>query len=453
MAHEHVEYDLNEKYVFPAELRKKLVMGIGIGLVLFIIGAVIFSMKDFNAHHEAAGVAHEGAKHAEKAAEGHHGFNWISRVWANLWVNSLLFTGIAVAGVFFIAVQYMAKAGWSSLILRIPMAFGKFLPITGLVMLVVFLASYFSHTSLFHWTHADLYIKGADTYDSIIDGKAGMFFWPLDKGTFPLFWLIRFFAYFAGWYLLYEKLRANSLAEDTVTDRLAAVNYDKNTVVAATFLVFFGVTSSTSAWDWVMSIDTHWFSTMFGWYMLASWLVTGFSVITLTIILLKEQGYLKMVNENHLHDLGKFMFGLSIFWTYVWFSQFLLIYYANISEETIYFKERLEGFDGVYAPMLPMNLVINFLFPLLFLMTRDAKRKEIFLKVAAFGIIIGHYLDFFVMVMPGTVGEHGGFGLMEIGSIMMFACGFVYVVANTLAKAPLIPKNHPMIEESLAHNI
>lgn len=451
MAHEHVEYDLNEKYVFPSELRKKLVMGIGIGLVLFIIGAVISYLFP---HHPAAHAVHEGAKHvaegAKETAEAHHGANWLTRVWANLWVNSLLFTGIAVAGVFFIAVQYMAKAGWSSLILRIPMAFGKFLPITGIVMLIVFLVG--GH-DLFHWTHSDLYDKAGAGYDSIIDGKAAMFFWPLDKGTFPAFWLIRFFVYFGGWYLLYEKLRANSLAEDTVTDRLAAVNYGKNTVVAATFLVFFGVTSSTSAWDWIMSIDTHWFSTMFGWYMLASWLATGFSVITLTIILLKEQGYLKMVNENHFHDLGKFMFGLSIFWTYIWFSQFLLIYYANISEETIYFKERLEGFEGVYAPMLPMNLVINFLFPLLFLMTRDAKRKEIFLKVAAFGIIIGHYLDFFVMVMPGTVGASGGFGLMEIGCIAMFACGFVYVVANTLAKAPLIPKNHPMIEESLAHNI
>merc|ERR1711991_775488 len=122
-----------------------------------------------------------------------------------------------------------------------------------------------------------------------------------------------------------------------------------------------------------MSIDTHWFSTMFGWYVFASWWVTGLALITYMLILLRDNGYMKFVNNSVLHDLGKFVFAFSIFWTYIWFSQFLLIYYANIPEETIYFRERLTS--DYYSKIFFFNIVINFFFPFLALMTRDAKRK------------------------------------------------------------------------------
>ncbi|MBT9139288.1 MAG: hypothetical protein DDT31_01872 [Syntrophomonadaceae bacterium] len=316
-------------------------------------------------------------------------------------------------------------------------------------MLLVFLLG--GH-SLFHWTHAELYQPG-ESYDKLIANKAGFFFAPLEAGSFPFFWVLRLVLYFALWFVLYMQIRKWHFGEDQVENKLDTKYYDKATVSSAVFIVIFAITSSTSAWDWVMSIDTHWFSTMFGWYMFASGWVTSLAVMTITIIYLRENGYLKAVNENHLHDLGKFLFAFSIFWTYIWFSQFLLIYYANIPEETIYFNERLHGYDGVYAPLIVMNLIINFVFPFLFLMTRDAKRREIFLKVAAWGIIIGHYLDFFVMIMPGTTGANGGFFLTEIGAILVFTSGFIWVTLNALSKKPLIAKNHPMIEESIYHNI
>ena len=221
--------------------------------------------------------------------------------------------------------------------------------------------------------------------------------------------------------------------------------------LSATFLVFFAVSSSVAAWDWVMSIDTHWFSTMFGWYVFASWWVAGLALITYIVVLLRDNGYLSFVNTSVLHDLGKFVFAFSIFWTYIWFSQFLLIYYANIPEETIYFVERLAS--DKYAPVFFVNILINFCFPFLVLMTRAAKRHERFLKIVCPIVIFGHWMDFYLMITPGTLKDNGWFGLLEIGMLMVFASLFVFVALSNLAKAPLVAKNHPMLEESVHHNI
>jgi hypothetical protein len=223
--------------------------------------------------------------------------------------------------------------------------------------------------------------------------------------------------------------------------------------ISVAFIVVMGISSSMFAWDWVMSIDTHWFSTMFGWYMFSSWHVSGLAVITLTILFLKDKGYMKYVNDSHLHDLGKFMFAFSIFWSYVWFSQFLLIYYANFPEETIYFLERWEGHNKIYKTAEILNIFFNFLMPFLVLMTRDAKRTRIFLKIACFFIIGGHYIDFYQMIMPGVIGPHAGFGLVEFGMITVFASAFIYIISDELTKASLVAKNHPFLPESLHHDI
>jgi hypothetical protein len=221
--------------------------------------------------------------------------------------------------------------------------------------------------------------------------------------------------------------------------------------LSAIFLVVFAVTSSIAAWDWVMSIDTHWFSTMFGWYTFASWWVSGLAFITLVVIFLKDKGYLSIVNNNHLHDLGKFIWAFTIFWTYIWFSQFLLIYYANIAEETIYFVERLS--TGQYATVFYLNLILNFFLPFLLLMTRDAKRHTRILKIVCSIILVGHWFDFYLMITPGTMKYDGGFGFMEIGVTMIFAAAFLFVVLSRLSKAPLVAVNDPMINESVNHHI
>ncbi|MEX0882655.1 MAG: quinol:cytochrome C oxidoreductase, partial [Cyclobacteriaceae bacterium] len=372
--------------------------------------------------------------------EGGHAFHWSKRLFANLWINNVYFTGIAIIGVFFFAIQYAAQAGWSTALLRIMLSFGYWLPIAGVLMLV----SYFivGH-DLFHWTHANIYDLDDPDYDRIIDGKGTFFYWPLEKGTFPVFYIARMVIFFGFWVFFFNKLKNLSYEEDIKGGTQYWYTIRK---WSAIFLVFFAVSSSISAWDWVMSVDVHWFSTLFGWYVFASWFVAGLAAITLVTIFLKDQGYLEMVNQNHIHDLGKYVFAFSIFWTYLWFSQFLLIYYANIPEESVYFVERLAS--DVYGPYIFVNLALNFALPFLVLMTREAKRHNIFLKLVCTLLILGHWIDFFLMVQPGNLGHNGGVGFMEIGMLLVYGAAFGFVALTNLAKHPLIPKNHPMLEES-----
>nr|WP_240676113.1 quinol:cytochrome C oxidoreductase [Botryobacter ruber] len=405
---------------------------IAIGVILLIVGIIAMAAGWGGEHH-----AEEA--HGEAAAVAHEAVTWSKRLFVNLWLNNVYFTGIALIGVFFIAVQYVAYAGWSVLIKRIPEALSYYLPIGGAVMLLVFL---FGGHDIFHWTHEYLYDVNDPRYDPIIEGKAPYLnFW---------FYLIRMVAYFVLWIVFFNWLRRNSINEDLYggTDY-----YHRSIRISATFLVVFGVTSSLSAWDWVLSIDTHWFSTMFAWYVFASWWVSGLAATTLTVIILKQNGYLKMVNANHLHDLGKFVFGFSIFWTYVWFSQFMLIWYANIPEESIYFLERLGGHDGKYTWIFFFNLIINFAFPFLVLMTRDAKRQMIMLKLVTIAILIGHWFDFYLMMMPATMGASGGIGFIEIGTALVFLGVFLITFTKGLTKASLVPVNHPFLEESVHHHV
>ena len=423
-------YNLDQKFDFTASLKKTIMTVLGLGVALFAVG-VITSL--FGGHHD------------EAAEASGHAYHWYHRVFANLWINNVYFTGIAVIGVFFFAIQYAAQAGWSTGILRVMLSLGNWLPIAGVLMIVTFFVA--SH-DLFHWTHSYLFDKNDPQYDYIIDGKGAYFYWPMEKGSFPIFFIIRMVAFFGIWVFFFNKLKNLSFAEDNLSGSHDWSNIRK---WSAIFLVLFAVSSSIAAWDWIMSIDTHWFSTMFGWYVFASWFVAGLSVITLITLFLKGKGYLEMVNENHIHDLGKFVFAFSIFWTYIWFSQFLLIYYANIPEESVYFVERLQS--DVYSPFIFVNLALNFVLPFLVLMTRDSKRHGVFLKVVCSLIILGHWFDFFLMVQPGTLGHNGGFGLMEIGMLLIFGSAFAFVVFKSLAGKNLVAKNHPMLEESYYHHI
>lgn len=429
----------DEKFEFSASAKKKLVITFLTGIVLLAIG-IIFLNNGGDHHaetHDSAAhteVAHEG-DHAEEG--GHHGFHWTKRLYANLWINNVYFLGIALLGVFFVAIQYAAQAGWSAPIKRIPEALGYWLPIAGVLMLVVYLVG--GH-DIFHWTHESLYDPLSPDYDSIIAGKR--------EYLNNTFFIIRLVAYFALWFWFFTMIRRVSLREDIEG---GSAHYYKMRVISTVFIIVFAVTSSTSAWDWILSIDTHWFSTMFGWYVFASWWVTALAFITLVVCILKENGYLKDVNANHLHDLGKFVFAFSIFWTYIWFSQFMLIYYSNIPEETIYFIERMSS--DYYSPVFFMNLGLNFIFPFLVFMTRDAKRHIVFLKIVSIVVMFGHWFDFYLMVTPGTLKENGGFGLLEIGLILIYGSAFLFVFLTNLAKAPLVAKNHPLLEEARHHHI
>lgn len=450
-----------EHYTFKPETKKLIIYLLIAGVVIFALGLFLAmnsagSAEGHGAGHAAieaqkmvASIQHDAAAEPahEAAAEGEHHESptWLKRLYSTLWMNNVFFTGLGIIGLFFVAIQYAAQAGWSSGIKRIPLAMGSWIPVAGILMLGLW---FVVKGDLFHWSHAGLFEKGGPEFDSIINNKGAFFYWPLANGSFPIFFVARMVIFFGMWYLFYVWIRKEMLAEDVN----GGTQYWKNArSLSAWFLIFFAVSSSVCAWDWVMSIDTHWFSTMFGWYMFASWWVTGLAFITLVVVLLKEAGYLKVVNANHLHDLGKFVFAFSIFWTYIWFSQFLLIYYANIPEETVYFIERLT--TSPYSWIFFANLFLNFVLPFLLLMTRDAKRHMAMLKVVCPIVIVGHWFDFFNMVTPGVMKHDGTLGLLEIGTGIIFMAVFLWVVLTSLTKRPLFAKNHPMLVESLHHHI
>jgi Ni/Fe-hydrogenase subunit HybB-like protein len=232
-------------------------------------------------------------------------------------------------------------------------------------------------------------------------------------------------------------------------------NYDKSFKVACVFMVIFGFTVPLFAFDTIMSLEARWFSTMFGWYNFAALWVSGLSVITLFAIYLRKIGYFSWITEDHLHNLGQLMFGFSVFWTYLWFAQFLLTYYANIPEESEYFYRRWEP---EFKPWFWLNIVVNFATPLLVLMARDSKRAIPVLKTACVILILGHWLDYWQMIMPGSVGPQSSWMVeiswIEAGVFIGFAGLFTFGMLTALSKfKSLVPKNHPLLDESLHHHI
>ena len=357
------------------------------------------------------------------------------RPWSSLLVAAIFFLGASLLSVFFLALQYVAEVGWSVILKRVFMAIGSFLPYVAAVILLIILTGGFhvfgNHT--YHWMAEGIMDPESSNYDAIIAGKEAY----LNFG----FFFIRALIYFAGWFWALKKLTHLSLQED-IHGGLSYYNTSKK--ISAIFIVFFAVSSSMMAWDWIMSIDTHWFSTLFGWYVFSSMFVTALVVIFMVVTHLKQRGQLEYYNESHHHDLGKFIFAFSIFWTYLWFAQFMLIWYSNIPEEVTYYIAR---FDDYKVPFMTA-LFFNFAVPIIMLMSRDAKRITSRVLIIGSIILVGHYLDFFVMIMPGTVRSHWSLGFVEIGAFLGFLGLFIRVVTNKLSTMELTPKNHPMLKES-----
>jgi len=361
------------------------------------------------------------------------------RTFASLLLMAYYFACVCAAGLFFLALQYVAKAGWPTSLIRIPEAFAKVLPIASIILIIVCTSGLLTHNLYHHWYQEGIMEQGSPNYDRIIAGKSGYLNVP-----FFLTRLVVLLGVYSTFAVVITKL-SNS------EDLGGGLNsYNKNFKYATIFLIIFGFTSPIWAFDTIMSLEADWFSTMFGWYNFAGLWVSGLCAITLTVILLKKSGYLSWVNENHLHDLGKFIFAFSIFWSYIWFSQFLLIYYANIPEESVYFYKRWE--PGYY-PLFWLNIIINFIAPILILMSRDNKRKINTMMFICILLLCGHWLDYYMMIMPGTVEEHPGFGIIEIGITMGFTGLFSFLMLTQLSKKSLVPSNHPLLEESLHHHI
>jgi hypothetical protein len=307
------------------------------------------------------------------------------------------------------------------------------LPVS-ILMALVLIASVMHFNHLFPWMAEGVFDPESDKYDAIIDGKS----WWMNSTGF----VVRSIAYLLIWNAYRYIIRRGSIKEDTVNDGYKL--YKKNYNLSVAFLFLFMITESMMSWDWIMGLDPHWFSTLFGWYVLATLLVSAITIIAFVTIYLRSKNALPGINDSHIHDLAKFMFGFSVFWTYLWFSQFMLIWYADIPEETTYFVAR---FTEYKLPFLGM-VVMNFVFPILLLINSDFKSKPWFVFIGGSVILIGHYIDVFVMIMPSTVGSEWFFGIPEISALFFFIGLFIYTTFSAFAKANPITKGNPFLKES-----
>ncbi len=415
------------------------------------------------------------------------------RFWTNFLHNVAFFTGISFLAVFVYACKVLAYSGWHSAFKRVMEAISMFLPYGLVFMLIIIAGNYLGFHHLYHWTDA-----AAVEADPILKGKASF----LNSNFYAIYTIL----VVGMWIIFAYKFRSLSLQEDEDGEDDNFTAYRRMKKWAAWFLPLGGFTSAGIIWLWIMSIDAHWYSTMFAWYTTASWLVSCVAIIILLLIYLKSKGYYSFVTQEHLHDLGKYLFGFSVFWTYLWFSQYMLIWYANVGEETVYFQDRIREFPVLFYG----NLLINFVLPFLVLMRNDTKRKFGTLGFVAVAVLFGHWFDFFNMIKPGSLkaaqhghgghdGGHGsegghdhhgelliqqgteakaqfmgggghevaehaaeagsffmGFdipGLLEIGTFLGFGALFLFVVLSALAKAPLYPEFDPYIQESLHHEV
>ncbi|HMQ49190.1 MAG TPA: hypothetical protein PKA00_17135 [Saprospiraceae bacterium] len=388
-----------------------------------------------------------------------------TRFWSNYLHNSVFFTGIAFISVFVLAAFITALAGWHVIFKRVWEAYAQFLLVgLGLMLLVIIgIWGHFHH--LYHW--AD---KEAVAADPILSGKSSF--------LNPVWYTLGTILILGTWAFFAWKLRQLSLDED----KNGTADFDHHRrmrIWAAAFLPIAGFTSAAMVWQWVMSVDAHWYSTLFAWYTTASWFLSAVSLTILTLVFLKSQGYLEKVTFDHLHDLGKYMFAFSIFWTYLWFSQYMLIWYGNVGEETVYYRHRLDHYPVLFYG----NLLLNFVAPFFILMRNDNKRKYGTLVFTSVIVFFGHWWDFFQMIKPGVRitamealahhasghGEHAehateaahhavdfamGFsipGLLEIGTMLGFLALFLYFVLNRMSKVPFTAKNDPYWEETTHH--
>lgn len=418
---------MNERFVIPARLRTTSIALILVGIITIIAGAIVLL----------------GSKDPVTAD-----FDKI-RFWDSLLHNSVFFLTICAASIFILAATSLAQGGWIVAYRRVPEAIGSNVWIFGIIALVVMFSIAFGfrlhghhgeYNPIYKWMTPDNIDPHTGKVDGIIKGKSNF----LNGKMFVVFSICAI----GLWSFFGLKFRAISLAQDAAPKNSTKI-YWKNITFAAMFLLVYALTQmSTTPWLWIMSIDTHWYSTMFSWYSFASSFVTGMGLILMWVVYLKNQGHLALVGKEHVHDLGKLMFAFSIFWTYTWFSQFMLIWYSNIPEETTYFKIRMQG---PYSIIWFSVFILSFIAPILILMSRPSKRNYFTLTFMAMIIFFAHWLDFFQMITPGTLLQNWHLNWYEVG----VACGFIGTlmlsVGTSLSKHPLVPSNNPLLKEAIIH--
>ncbi|HEU5453060.1 MAG TPA: hypothetical protein VFU76_13790 [Terriglobales bacterium] len=354
------------------------------------------------------------------------GMYWApQRAWANLLLAGYYFLGIALAGTLFVAFQYVTGASWSVALRRIPEAFASLVPIGGAAILAVVLF----RPSLYAWTA-----------DASLTGFRKLWL------SLPFF-RARALLFLALWTLFSFLLLSASRRQDSDGDFR---HTHSNARISGAFLVVFAITFWLASYDWVMSLEPDWWSTIFGMYNFAGLFSSGLAAIAVVLVYLRERTSLRhIINEDHLRDLGKLVFAFSTFWMYLWFSQYMLIWYANIPEETVYYVQRQHG---LWAPLFLLNVVLNWVIPFFALMPRVNKGKPGFLLRVSLVLLVGRWLDLYLMIAPPFAGTKPSLGLWELGGAALLVGGFGLAAMAALRRRPLAPTRDPFFVDSLHYH-
>ncbi len=353
------------------------------------------------------------------------------RAWTCLLRSHFFFMGISVGALFFVAMSWITTSMWTATIRRVAESFTAYLPIAIVSTVLVFLGAH----SLYSWTNPSL-VHG----DPIIEGKSGY--------LNLTFFYIRAGVGLLGWLFFAKKLVGASLSSDQGGDFKKV--YGMSRKVGIGFIAFFAISFSAMAFDQLMSLDPHFFSTMFGVYCFAGAYQAFFSMLAIVVIILRRTGYLKgIVNENHVHDIGKWMFAFTIFWAYTGFSQYMLIWYANLPEETGYFMLRFNhGWENISIALF----IGRFFLPFFLLLPRGNKRCEELVFLVAIWCLFMHGFDLNWIIQPEFYPDGPRVGLPEVGVWLGFLGAFGLVVTRFLKKNNVVSIKDPMLPDAVNYH-
>ena len=359
-----------------------------------------------------------------------------SRAWHAYMLGLFYTTSLALGGLFFTAIQHAVGAGWSVNIRRFCESFTAFLPHCFIATLVFVFGIMWSGADVYDWFHPEIVAK-----DALLQHKAAY--------LNPSFFILRIVIFFTLWIFFAKKIIGYSLKQDENGDH----SWTKKAIpLSVAFLIIFALSYSLFSIDILMSLEAHWFSTIFGVYTFAGLFQSTLSAMLLFIFYVRKKGLLKeYVNENHFHDLGKFLLAFTTFWAYIAFSQYMLIWYANLPEETLFFIPRVHnGWIWVSISLI----VFKFIVPFIVLLPRHSKRDTSLLTVVAMLILFMQFVDLYWLIYPNLNPNHElVFGWTEVLIFLGFIGGFVFVALRFLSQNPLIPYNDPRLYESLHHHV
>ena len=351
-----------------------------------------------------------------------------ARAFAFSWLVAFLFVlSIALGSLYFVLVHTAMQGGWGIVVRRLAENAMATIPLFAVLLVPVILY----REELFPW------IRG------IAEGKDHLLQWKEPYLNTPFF-LTRALIYLVVWsgialYFVRQSRRQDDTGDPGISRKLRQFS--------GPAIIALGITHSFAAFDWIMSLDPHWYSTIFGVYSFAGALLAGFSFLVLILVLLRRFGLLNdLVGPEHYHDLGKLLFAFIVFWAYIGFSQYFLIWYGNIPEETIFFRHRLEGSWRAASFLLAAG---HFVIPFFFFMPRSIKRRPPVLAAGAAWVLLMHYLDVTWLVMP-SLSPHGvHVGLGDLAALLAIGGLFLGLFARLTAGAPLVPIKDPRLAESL----